>query len=424
MWLFTGLLSNGLLSESKGASLGMMRYIKQLARRGIVYWTRIGLIIFAGVYAGGWLTERDYWIDQRYKVYQFLQNRLPRKPHPQRTVLVLIGDEEYWKGELAGRVPIKRGYLARLVHEIDSANAAVIALDFDLRSPSPEGNPVESPAYQGETLMLLEEVKRASHRRKIVLPKTIGLDDRQRYVLESDIHGGYDFQGGDVSFGYIALPPDTRQVPLLSLPVQNGPPIASFSQAILKADNEAILSEHHEEPTLPYSGYMTSEAFPAVTADQVLKRDPEALRKLAFKVVVVGGSWHDRAFNTGRLVDIYETPVGSIPGVLIHANYFEALLDSRIYRPWKGWLLTLLEVLQSLAIAIPFALDTRFLYKVLAVAGISVLLVVFSVLSLMVLGLFFDFFIPEVLVITHGVVEQIREWKERAAASGGRKQTT
>ena len=398
-------------------------YVNELVRKGIWYWTKIALLIVVGVYAGEWLTEREYWIDQRYKVYQFLQNRLPRKPHPQRTVLVVIGDEEYWKGELAGRVPIKRDYLARLVQVLDSANPAVIALDFDLRSPTTEGNPVENPAYQDETQQLLEAVKLASPHRKVVLPKTIGQDDQQKYVLESDIHSGYDFQGGDVLFGYIALPPDTRQVPLLSLPVQNGQPIPSFSQAILQADNEAILREHHEEATLPYGGYMTSEAFTKVTANQVLSRDPGALRKLAFKVVIVGGNWHDRGYNRGSWIDAYETPVGSIPGILIHANYFEALLDSRIYRPWKGWLSKLIEVLQSLAIAIPFALETRFAYKILAVALISVLLVAFSLLSLMVLGLFFDFFIPEVLVFAHGIVEQIREWKNKATSNRGRRQT-
>jgi len=83
---------------------------------------------------------------------------------------------------------------------------------------------------------------------------------------------------------------------------------------------------------------------------------------------------------------MHETPIGLTPGFLVHANYFESLYDSRIYRPWRGWFLKVLEVIVSLAIAIPFALDTRFLFKFAAVALISLLLVAFSFLSLMVLG--------------------------------------
>src|SRR5262249_32355105 len=154
--------------------------------------------------------EREYWIDKRYKIYQFLQDRMPRKKQPQRTVLVVIGDDEYFKGELSGRVPIKRDYLGKLVHELDAADAAVIAIDFDLRSPTPEGNPVESAEFEAEMAKFLKAVRDAlqtTHNHKVVLPKTIGQDDQGGYVLESDIHEGYGFQGGDVLFGYIALPP-------------------------------------------------------------------------------------------------------------------------------------------------------------------------------------------------------------------------
>jgi len=390
------------------------RYIGDLVRKGSWYWSKVAILIVVGIFVGDWLTESEYWIDQRYRIYQFLQNRLPRKPHPQRTVLVLIGDYEYWRGELAGRAPIKRDYLAKVLEVLDSANPAVIAFNFDLRSPSPDGNPVEISAYEGETLKLLEAVKLSSHHRKIVLPKTIGQDNQKNYVSESDIHNGYNFEGGDVLYGYIALPGDTRQVPLLSLQIQNGPAIDSFCQAIVRADNEAILQEHHEEDTLPYGGYMTIDKFTILTANQVLGRDSEALRKLAHKVVILGANWHKRGFNRGDWIDVYDSPIGGVPGTLIQANYVEALLDSRIYRPWKGWVLKLIEVIQALMIAIPFAFEMRFLSKTLAVALISSFLIAFSLLSLMVFGLFFDFFIPVILVLGHGLIEQIREWKEKA----------
>ena len=118
------------------------------------YWFRVVIIAIIGIAVGEKVDNTELWIGYRYHVYQLLQNLSPRKPHPQRTALVLIGDNEYWSGlDLQNRVPIKRNYLARLVDAASAANAAVIALDFDLRSPSPDGNPLESPDYQEDFLI-------------------------------------------------------------------------------------------------------------------------------------------------------------------------------------------------------------------------------------------------------------------------------
>src|SRR5882762_7143258 len=128
------------------------------------YWVRVVIIAIIGIVLGEKVDDTELWINYRYHVYQFLQSLSPRKPHPQRTVVVLVGDNEYWAGkDLQARVPIKRDYLARLVDKASSANAAVIALDFDLRSPSPEGNPLEYPAYQKETDALLLAIQKAAN---------------------------------------------------------------------------------------------------------------------------------------------------------------------------------------------------------------------------------------------------------------------
>jgi CHASE2 domain-containing sensor protein len=394
--------------------MNLRKHLTDLISKGFWYWAKVIILILIGVYAGEWLTEKEYWIDYRYKMYQTLQNQLPRKPFPQRTVLVLIDDDEYWKGEPGGRVPIKRDYLSKLLQVVDSANPAVIALDFDLRSPSPDGKPVEVPAYKDETQKLLETIKLVSLKRKIVLPKTIGFDDEENYVLESDIYDGYQFDGGNVLVGYIALPPDARQVPLLTLQVKNGPPLDSFSQAIVRADNDIALRKHQQEDTLPYGGYMGINEFTTVLANQVLSQNTEEIKKLAHKIVILGGNWHDRGYNRGTQIDTYESPIGAVPGAFIHANYVEALIDSRIYRPWKGWVLKIIEAIQSILIAIPFALNTRVLVKAFSLLVVCSLLVVFSLFSLMALGLFFDFFVPVVLVFGHGVIEQVREWRENA----------
>jgi len=326
---------------------------------------------------------------------------------------VVIGDDEYWNGELSARVPIKRDYLAKIVEALKEANAAVIALDFDLRSPSPVGEPVEFPDYLGETKQLLDAVKDASQNRKIILPKSVMFDDQHNYVSRSDIYDRFNFESDNVLRGYIALPPDSRQVPWFSLQIKNGGPLNSFSQAIARADNDRALQSVAERLPLPFGSFMRPEDFKSFSASDVLRREPAVFGELAFKVVIVGGVWHKLGYWEGPYIDEDVTPVGIIPGAYIHANYVEALLDSRTYRPYEGWILIVIEILESLLVAIPFASPIRLLYKTLIVALVCLGLIGFSLISLLAFGLFFDFFIPAILVIGHGVIEQRMSTKAR-----------
>lgn len=388
----------------------------------VVHWTIVAGLIAGGIYLGNVLTEKNYWINARYNVYQSLMTRIPRPLRARRTTLVLIGDDEYWKGELSSRVPIKRDYLAKIVDALREANAAVIALDFDLRSPSPVGDPVEFPDFVTEAEKLLSAVKCASQHRKIILPKSVMYDNAHNYISRSDIYDNFNFESDNVRKGYIALPPDSRQVPWLSLQVKNGEPIQSFSQVIARADNDRALQSLPEKLPLPFGSYMSPEAFDSVSATDLLRRAPKAFEKLAYKVVIVGGVWHKLGPDEGPYIDQDVTPVGIIPGVYIHANYVEALLDSRTYRPYEGWILIAIEILESLFVAIPFALGIRFLYKTLIVVLVCLGLIGFSLFSLLVLGLFFDFFIPVILVIGHGFIEHRISRRKRNSKTNEREE--
>lgn len=93
-------------------------------------------LVVLGVWLGRWLEQQEFALDLRHKASHLMQQS-PRGAFVQRMVVVLIGDEEYWKGELARRAPIKRDYLAKPVKQLDIADPALIALDFDLRSQTP-----------------------------------------------------------------------------------------------------------------------------------------------------------------------------------------------------------------------------------------------------------------------------------------------
>ena len=114
------------------------------------YWLRVIAVAVLGIFIGVRLDETEALLNLRYRVSAFIQGLNPRDADAQRTALVLVTDEEYWKGELHGRTPIRRDYLARLVDAAVQSRAAVIALDFDFRSTTSDG-PVEPPEFQKET---------------------------------------------------------------------------------------------------------------------------------------------------------------------------------------------------------------------------------------------------------------------------------
>jgi CHASE2 domain-containing sensor protein len=358
---------------------------------------------------GHWLEKQEVAIKLRYKIYQFMtQSLLAREAYVQRTVIVLITDEEYWKGELARRSPIKRDYLAKLIRALDSADPSVIAVDFDLRSQTADGVFVEHDDYKKETEEFLNAVKDVSQRRPIVLPKTIRFENGY-YFPESDIYDQFNFQNGTVRTGYISLPFDYRKVPL-SLIMKDGTTVDSFAQAIVRVAKEEALQPLLNEEKAPYGSYLPEKSFTKLSATDVLNATDDTKNKLRHNIVIIGGAWSNRAYGRGGRVDAHFTPVGQLSGVLLHANFVEALLDRRTSRSWGETALIVFEGILSLAVAVIFALVTRFLWKILWLFILLIVLAVFSYFSWLNLGLFYDFFVPTVLVVGHAIYEQIREW--------------
>ncbi|HEX7177973.1 MAG TPA: CHASE2 domain-containing protein [Pyrinomonadaceae bacterium] len=386
---------------------------KRVRQKGAFYWGTVVALIVIGVFVGRWLEKQEFALELRYKLFKMVQSASPNKPFVQGTSVVLIGDEEYWKGDLARRIPIKRDYLAALLRRLDKADPAVIALDFDLRAQTPDGSYVMHPDYQDETKQLLEAVRDVSKNRSVILPKTMTRLKSGGYVTEPDIYDGFDFQGGKVRTGYIALPFDIRKVPL-SQKLRDGGRVESFAEAIVRARNERALDRVRDLESLPYGDYLEHGAFDVFSPADVLANKPEVLDKLRHDIVIVGAGWSNRAYGRGGAADSYFTPVGPLQGALIHANFVEALLGNRTSRPFGETALKVIEVIATLLVAVIFALISNPLGKFFSIVLLMAMLVLFSIFSRLNLGLFYDFFIPMLLVVVHAAYEQIREWQTHA----------
>jgi CHASE2 domain-containing sensor protein len=397
------------LAERTRPSFSFIAMKLTAAARRWTYWAGVVVFIVLGMLFSDWAARQDFWPKARYVTYQFLTTLSWRKALPQNTVVVLVDDDEYWRGEPARRAPIKRTYLAKLLRAIDAAEPAVIAVDFDLSSPTPDGSVVEHPDYVEETATLLRTIRELAARRKIVLPQNIGFDARGDYVLASDIHSKYDFgaAAGSVGKGYIALPYDVSRVPL-ALPLAGGGSVDSFALAIVKAYNADALARLPEGAShFPLGGFIEPGRFHTVAAGDVLRSAPAALQRLSHRAVIVGAGWHVLAYGTGPLADLHATPVGAVGGALLHANFVEAIVDGRLFSPAGELFLKALEFFLALGGALLFALRMKGAAKWGIVLGATVVLFVASYLALQNLGVFFESFLPIVFVWLHALLHRM-----------------
>lgn len=393
-------------------------FSRRIRSKGVFFWVQVFILIPVGMYVGSWVERRQVGMEYRYQVYQVMEWFRPHTPTIQRTAVVLVGDEDYWRGELERRVPIKRGYLARLIRALDEkTDPTVIAIDFDLRSPTPDGSIVEHDTYKKETQDFLLAVKDVSKNRPVVLPETVEQIGGGFYTPASDVHDGFDFGEGKVARGYIQLPYDYRVIPL-GLKMKSGEETDSFAEAIVRFDNPAVLHPATQGEGFPYGSYLPVESFKAnhlVDARDVLNGDPAVLAKLHHKVVIIGAGWSRTAYQSGGFADSHLTPVGQIPGVFMHANYVEALIDHRVYGHWGDRILEVLEFVFVLLVAAIFAVAHKTWTKTVALLCLClVVLPGLSYLSWINLGRFFDCFVPMILILAHAALEQVREWRADA----------
>ena len=389
--------------------------VRHRSRRQILlHWVVVIALILLGMKIGSLLEEHHVGMNFRYITYRALQKFRPGNPFVQSTVVVVIGDEEYWKGDAARRVPINREYLAKIIGALAEAQPKLIAVDFDLRSPTPDGKPyVEHPDYEKERQVFLKTVDEISKHVPVVLPETVTLVEGSYYLQESDIYDDYAFHSGKVLKGYINLPFDYRMVPLTLL-MRDGTPVKSMSEAIVENINPEALKHIHKDGDFPYGRWLSIESFEnrhLVSATEVLNHNAEAFEKIRGNVAIMGSAWSKSAYGRGPFNDEHFTPVGDIPGVFMHANYVEALLGERTYGRWGEISLKILEFTISLALASIFAWPFRPLVRFIMVFLLCLFLLFLSYLSFLNLGRFFDFFVPTILVLGHAGFEQLREWR-------------
>src|ERR1700674_432251 len=234
------------------------RLFLRIREKGAHYWLTALVIFLLAISGAPYVYEYLHVRELRSNFFQLLLEFGPKPPEPKFVRIVTIEDDEYWRGYPAGRRPIKRDYLAKLVDALVSANAHVIALDFDTRLPDPtKSDPTKMDIpkdYREETSILIDAIINAAERgKKVVLATPISRDEQGHYQQDPDIYQAFGLckrgasgrsdenPGGltqrvtnNITCDYIGLPYDPLVIPS-RLTLVDGGKLDSFALALVRA---------------------------------------------------------------------------------------------------------------------------------------------------------------------------------------------
>jgi adenylate cyclase len=298
------------------------------------------------------------WETRAVDMFLFFRDRVPAP----EIVLVTIDDESF--EALGARQPLPRDYLADIADFLLKSGARVVAFDVLLKSASV---PAEDARLIATARQWHERAKGRIVFAAVAVPESPG--KAPVYSLSPPFT-----QELPVTFAYANAPVGAdgiirRAVPVL--PAANGGFLPSLALAALAGYAghstedmaRALHAKGHEGITLPVrtagGGIMRNEAvttralakapwriayvgqagaiqsFPssAIRAAAQSGMKPEADNPFNGKIVFVGATFADSR-------DFFPTPVGLMPGVEIHANIANTLLDRRALLP-PSWILNL-----------------------------------------------------------------------------------
>jgi CHASE2 domain-containing sensor protein len=397
----------------------MKQMLASLKHKGVRYWITALVILVLATTGSSYVYEEFNLTNARSYVFQRLLEWGPRPAEPKFTSILLIEDDEYWKGPLSGRRPIKRDYLARLIDRLVAADARLIALDFDTRLPDPNSTNVPED-YREETSRLIEAIEAAARKgKKLVLATPISYDAHGHYQRDIDIYAlnqlcskqGAEPWQKNISCGYIALSSDPLDIPT-QLTLADGTQFDSFALAIARAMQPELISRLLERTgdDVHYGNFIPRDSFDKFNAElssRDLLNDNVKAEQLESRAVIVGAHWSRDAAGRGPKIDLHWTPVGLIVGAELHANFVEALLDTRVFRSTPEWLLHTIEIVFSILAAIVFAIVPSIHGKILSIVSVFAVLFFAQWLVLHGFGIFFDVFVPLVGLGLHALYERL-----------------
>jgi serine/threonine protein kinase len=283
------------------------------------------------------------------RVYQWLVDSV-RKPDQRYTAVVAIDPQKEPEIPSLYDRCRQRKVIAQLISRVHTASPAIVVVDKFF-------SPTSCPESDDDLRKAISSVTRDT---VVVVGKRIDEENPvaakagDRYFLTPSLN--LAAESPQFQEAVVNLDPDTRRVHLRWEAYETqeqaekviGPPHWQDTVAlqVLQAHPERPLErnsrissfiDHHQDP---FISFIKERSFKQILAGRVLSCEagtgrsedcaseplPEDLRmQIAGHVVIIGEINHD--------LDDHLTVVGRMPGLLVQANYIEALLDDRLFRP-------------------------------------------------------------------------------------------
>lgn len=355
-----------------------------------------------------------------HQLFSFL---LPHKMGVQRVAVIEVDDEAFWNPPVSGIQPTNRVFLANLAKTAADNGASAVAIDFQLKSPS--GIVGDDPIRASDNAYLLGKLREIAQQGKPVI-LSIGLKpEGGDWRREVNIYADGDLPV-NLFLGHINIPLDHRQIPLVMKGREDGKsgpkPYLSFAQAIAysfeekahwedktKEDRRISRAQAHDE--FVYGSFWPRREFLSISGAKLLT-DKDEQKLCTDRIVIIGGTWHQYSKNTGPPIDSFDSPVGSIPGAYMHANYVEALLSSNFNPGLPRWVAIGFDVLLAALAYVGFRSTNRKVVRRMLII-VMILPMVISYLLLANLGIYLDFTLALLLISIHLLLEDQIELRRK-----------
>lgn len=372
-------------------------------------------------------------------LYQRFATAAHRKPRPHFVTLVVLSQASEPHDVLANPCK-KREFASELLRRIAEAGPSMIVLDFWYPPDSCAG-----PQDTARTRKLQEAVKDVS----TTTPIVVAIDSQTEHELQlrgdaqlpelkragftsadQILSPAVHFDGKDVHYGLARFNCDTRRLPLFwqvyisredvwaNAPRQRLPSLAYIAASTYDAQLPSLLSQINTNDEHPFTSFIPVHDFKVINSIDILcgrrlgaeedwkacSSSPNAVVEVlrGSKIVLVGERTEQ---------DHHNTVMGDMPGYALHANYIEALLDDRYFRP-VPFLLEWALSLAGVVLIIGFVeFSSSFFRAFLHSTGFVVIVAIACNLLSLYSGYFLAFWLPLVPIV---IVELVYGWRVRA----------
>ncbi|MGA3023555.1 MAG: CHASE2 domain-containing protein [Bryobacteraceae bacterium] len=360
---------------------------------------------------------------------------IPRPLEAHYVALLSVSDAS--EGALTGPCTT-REFVAKLLPRVADARPALITTDIAFTAGTSSDT---CPGNAPETSELLSAVTAVAATTPIVLGQPAlsleQLKDEEAERLRSLGFGENDLifrpplmteNVPNVEFGLIRFNSQLEKVPLTwrGRSGTDGRTEWRRSLALAVAEmyrstfpgGERRLRDLERSSYHPYTALLKEQDFAVVPSIRIMCDEAHTAAHDWRACSAIEGDSRERVKLRGRIVvlgvsdyDLWQTPVGKLPGYALHANYIESLLDARTYRALGLLSRIVLSFGWFALVELPFwwqGVSTGRALLLSAFASIIVLLLM-NYVALVSFGVYVGLFAPSLLLIGARVVDRIAE---------------